>query len=81
MHNVPGTLSLCQQQTKINNMNHLDHYYQEAGARTIYELNLTDLKFQLKHCTNPNEKERIEILTKLISQKENLETKQQTPKQ
>jgi hypothetical protein len=42
-----------------------------AGARDLDELSLNELKFQLKHSTKPNEKERIALLKKLIAQKEN----------
>jgi len=41
-----------------------------AGARTLYELSLDELKFQLKHTTKPNETERKKLLEKLISEKE-----------
>ena len=50
-----------------NNFN----YYDGAGARMLNELSLEDLKFQLKHTTKPNEKERIALLEKLIEQKSN----------
>ena len=52
------------------NDNHFDHYLGGAGARTLHELDLDELKFQLKHTTKPHEKERIELLKKLIDEKE-----------
>ena len=47
------------------------NYYDGAGARTLNELSLKDLEFQLKHTTKPNETERIEFIKKLIEEKSN----------